>query len=63
MSVQIQNLQSFLALANCGSISECSHQLNISQQGLSRQLKSMENELGVKLVNRSHRGIKLTAAG
>lgn len=61
--MQIQYLQSFLALADSGSISECSRRLNISQQGLSRQLKSMEDELGTQLIQRSHRGIHLTAAG
>lgn len=61
--MQIQTLRSFLALSKSGSISSCSRQLNISQQGLSRQLQAMEDELGVKLVNRNHQGISLTTAG
>lgn len=61
--MQMQSLQAFLALAEIDSISKCSHQLNISQQGLSRQLQVMENELGTKLFARTHQGIKLTKAG
>lgn len=61
--MQIQTLRSFLNLANSGSISSCSRQMNISQQGLSRQLQSLESEVGVTLIKRSHRGISLTAAG
>lgn len=61
--MQIQMLRSFLSLADSGSISECSRKLNISQQGLSRQLKSLEAEVGVSLVNRNYQGIELTAAG
>ena len=53
--MQIQTLRSFLNLANSGSISSCSRQMNISQQGLSRQLQSLESEVGVTLIKRSHR--------
>lgn len=61
--MQIQNLEAFLALAKNSSISSCADQLNISQQGLSRQLKVMEDELGTKLFSRTHQGIELTTAG
>lgn len=61
--MQIQMLRSFLELAKSDSISECSQRLNISQQGLSRQLNAMEQELGIALFDRSHQGIKLTTAG
>lgn len=61
--MQIQMLRSFLELAKSESISECSQRLNISQQGLSRQLNAMERELGITLFDRSHQGIRLTAAG
>lgn len=62
-AMQIQTLQAFLVLANSSSISDGSRKLNISQQGLSRQLKAMEEELGITLVKRTHHGISLTAAG
>lgn len=61
--MQIQMIKTFLLLAKSGSISKCSQKLNISEQGLSRQLRVMETELKTKLFNRTHRGIKLTAAG
>ena len=37
--------------------------LNIAQPPLSYQLKNLENELGIKLVERGSRNIKLTDAG
>ncbi|HEX3039197.1 MAG TPA: LysR family transcriptional regulator [Caproiciproducens sp.] len=53
----------FVAIAEEGSISAAAKKLHISQPPLSQQLKTMENELGVKLVERGARRITLTDAG
>ncbi|MCB5826306.1 helix-turn-helix domain-containing protein [Weissella cibaria] len=37
--------------------------LNITQPALSRQLKLLEAELGVTLINRDHKTVSLTPAG
>lgn len=61
--MQIEKLASFSALCETGSVSQCAEKIHISQQGLSRQIKSMEEELGVRLFERSTRGMTLTKEG
>lgn len=61
--MQIHMLQAFLALCSEGSISKACEKLNISQQGLSRQLHAMEQELGVSLFIRGSRGLTITEEG
>ncbi|MGN0140686.1 MAG: LysR family transcriptional regulator [Roseburia sp.] len=61
--MQIQAIQSFVMLCQEKNISKCSEKLHISQQGLSRQIKALENELGAKLFVRSNKGVELTEEG
>lgn len=62
-TMQLQTIRSFLALCNVPNISRCSALLHISQQGLSRQIRSLEKELGTPLFVREPRGISLTPQG
>ena len=50
-------------LAECGSISRTAEICYLSQSALTRQLRSMEEELGYPLFTRSFSGILLTPAG
>lgn len=61
--MQIETIQAFLQVCRDGAISKSCEKMNISQQGLSRQLLTMEKELGATLLQRSRRGIQLTAEG
>lgn len=61
--MQIQQIQSFVMLAQEKNISKCSKKLNISQQGLSRQIKALEQELDAKLFIRNTKGVELTSEG
>lgn len=61
--MQLQTIRSFLALCNVPNISKCSALLHISQQGLSRQIRSLEKELGTALFDRRPRGVSLTPQG
>lgn len=61
--LQIQQIQSFVMLCREKNISKCSEKLHISQQGLSRQIKAMEQELGATLFIRTTKGVELTGEG
>ncbi len=50
-------------MARAGSISRASTILNIAQPALSRQLIKLEEEIGVSLLLRHGRGVRLTRAG
>lgn len=53
----------FISLARVQSYTKAAKQLNISQPTLSNNIASLEEELDVKLFEKSGRGIILTAAG
>src|SRR4051812_7541515 len=53
----------FLQIAELGSLSRVAERLNIAQPSLSRQVRLLENELGVALFSRNGRGMQLTDAG
>ena len=56
-------LQSFLVLAETGSLSRAAPLLASTQPTLSRQLALLETQVGQSLFERSPRGLRLTAAG
>ena len=57
-------IQYFLEVANCESFSKAAEKLYISHQVLSSQIKALEKDLGIELLNRKNkRKISLTDAG
>lgn len=56
-------LQYFLAVAREGKFSTAAESSYVSQSSLSKQIKSLEEELGVDLFVRSSKGATLTPAG
>jgi DNA-binding transcriptional LysR family regulator len=61
--MDIRQLKYFLAIAEEKNITKAAKKLYISQPPLSQQLKLLEEELGVTLLERSTRKMKLTEAG
>ncbi|WP_367295530.1 LysR family transcriptional regulator [Levilactobacillus yonginensis] len=61
--MNFRQLEYFLAVANAGQITAAAQQLHMAQPPLSYQLKQLERELGVTLLNRSATGTTLTPAG
>lgn len=61
--MNLEYLESFYITVKYNSISKAAQILHLTQPGLSGQLKSLENELGVNLLNRSNKGVELTEEG
>ncbi len=61
--MDIRDMRNFYAIAEEGNISKASKRLNIAQPALSRQMKQLEETLGVQLFERGSRRIRLTEAG
>ncbi|MGJ9417573.1 LysR substrate-binding domain-containing protein [Massilia sp. CMS3.1] len=61
--MDLKQLRYFLALTNEGSFSRASEQLHMAQPPLTRQIQSLEEELGTTLFVRTPRGVELTDAG
>lgn len=61
--MEFRVLQYFLAVTREGNISAAAQSLHLSQPSLSRQLKELEEELGVTLFIRGRRRIELTEEG
>lgn len=56
-------VQAFIAVAQEGSLSAAARGLSVSQPTLGRQIKSMEEQLGVILFRRQPKGLNLTIEG
>lgn len=56
-------LRSFFAISEFGSMSKAAEQLHVSQSTLTRQMQTLEAEIGGRLLERSPSGVALTAAG
>ncbi len=53
----------FYTVAKCGSLTKAAEELYISQPAVSQSVKQLENQLGVSLFNRTHRGMELSEQG
>ena len=61
--MDIRIMEYFLAITREGNISAAAEALHVSQPALSRQIKDLEEELGVTLFERGSRKIRLTEEG
>jgi len=63
MSIDLRNLQCFLAVCAAGSISKAAQTMYIAQPAMSMHIKGLEEGLGLRLFERTAQGVKPTAAG
>jgi DNA-binding transcriptional LysR family regulator len=61
--LSLVRLHYFLEVAKYLNFSEASNHLFVSQSAISKQIASLEDELGVKLFNRNKRSVELTHSG
>lgn len=61
--MELRLMEYYLAIVREGNISAAAEALHVSQPALSRQIKDLEEELGVTLFERGSRRIKLTEEG
>src|SRR5271154_65843 len=63
MDVDTRLLRYFAAVAQEGNLTRAAERLFVSQPALTKQIKQLESQLGVRLFSRSRAGMTLTAAG
>jgi LysR family cyn operon transcriptional activator len=61
--MNLRNLRTFVGVAEAGSIARAVMRLNVSQPAASRQILTLEAELGVRLFDRIGRRLRLTSEG
>src|SRR4051812_28610481 len=59
----MQALRAFEAAARLGSLTRAAESLHLTHGAVSHQIKALESEFGVRLVERAGRGIRLTDEG
>ena len=59
----LQGMHLFVRVVRSGSFSAAGRELGLAPSSISRQVNSLEDELGVRLLNRSTRHLNLTEEG
>lgn len=62
-NLDLTALRSFAAIADAGGVTRAAAQLNLTQSAVSMQLKRLEEQLGLSLLDRGQRQVALTAQG
>ena len=61
--MELRHFRYFVAVAEAENVSRAALKLHVSQPGLSRQIRDLEDEIGFSLFERSAKALKLTDAG
>ncbi|HXS69536.1 MAG TPA: LysR substrate-binding domain-containing protein, partial [Candidatus Polarisedimenticolia bacterium] len=61
--MELRHLRYFVAVAEAENVSRAALKLHVSQPGISRQIRDLEEEIGFQLFERSAKSLKLTSAG
>ena len=58
-----RKIEVLLATVRTGSFSKAAEETNCTQSAVTQIMNNMEAELNLKILDRSHKGVKLTSAG
>jgi len=61
--MNFKHLQTFVAICECGTVSRAAARLRITQPALSRRIKALQEELGLRLFDNLGRRLSLTSEG
>ncbi len=61
--MELRHFRYFVAVAEAENVSRAALKLHVSQPGLSRQIRDLEDEIGFQLFERSAKSLRLTTAG
>lgn len=59
----LDRIQTFVRVVEANSFVGAAQQMNLSKAALSKQISALEQELGIKLIERTTRRLSLTEAG
>src|SRR5678815_2253151 len=61
--MELRHLRYFVAVAEAGGFVRAARELHVAQPALSRQIRDLEREVGVELIDRDPRSTRLTPGG
>ena len=61
--MEFPRLETFVRVAECGSFNKAAEAGNITSTAVIKQMNLLEDEMNVRLFERTHRGLRLTKAG
>lgn len=61
--MELRQLRAFVTVATVGHFGQAAAQLNLTQPSLTQRIQALERELGVRLLDRNAREVRLTEAG
>ena len=61
--MELRQLRAFVAVADFGHFRRAAASLNLTQPAITQRVQALESDIGVQLLKRNARGVRLTAAG